>query len=87
MARIVQISPPDRFLEPRDGFGSRGVEDARIVELDHFFYMTYTAYSREFDGPPKGSVRGGGLLSMIAHSHNLVNWERLGAFVSGEDCQ
>ena len=72
-------------LEPQDGFDSRGVEDARIVELDGVFYMTYTAYGREFDGPPEASFRGGGLLPMIARSHNLVTWERLGSIVSGEN--
>ena len=72
-------------LEPQDGFDSRGVEDARIVELDGVFFMTYTAYGREFDGPPEASFRGGGLLPMIARSHNLVTWERLGSIVSGEN--
>jgi predicted GH43/DUF377 family glycosyl hydrolase len=72
-------------LEPQDDFDSRGVEDARIVELDGVFYMTYTAYGRESDGRSEASVRNGGILPMIACSHNLVAWERLGSIVSGED--
>ncbi|HEY53598.1 MAG TPA: glycosidase [Caldilineae bacterium] len=73
------------LLEPQDNTDSRGVEDPRVVEIDGVFYMAYTAYGREFHGPPETAVRGGGILPMIARSHNLITWERLGSIVSGED--
>ncbi|MCS7039880.1 MAG: glycosidase, partial [Caldilineales bacterium] len=40
-------------LEPHDGTDSRGVEDPRVVVMDGVFYMTYTAYGREYHGPGK----------------------------------
>jgi len=72
-------------LEPVDGSDSRGVEDPRVVELDGVFYMTYTAYGREFHGPGEPTHLGGGILPMIARSTNLITWERLGPIVRGED--
>jgi len=72
-------------LEPADGSDSRGVEDPRVVEIDGVFYMTYTAYSREFHGPGEPTHAGGGILPMIARSRNLIAWERLGSIVRGED--
>lgn len=72
-------------LEPRDGSDSRGVEDPRLVEIEGVFYMTYTAYSRKFQGEGKPTHLGGGILPMIAQSKNLISWERLGPIVVGED--
>lgn len=72
-------------LEPRDGSDSRGVEDPRLVEIEGVFYMTYTAYGREFQGAGKPTHHGGGILPMIARSRNLIEWERLGPIVRGED--
>ncbi|MBC8449142.1 MAG: glycosidase [Chloroflexi bacterium] len=72
-------------LEPVDGSDSRGVEDPRVVELDGVFYMTYTAYGREFHGQGEPTHLGGGILPMIARSTNLITWERLGPIVRGED--
>ncbi|HSJ53244.1 MAG TPA: glycosidase [Anaerolineae bacterium] len=72
-------------LAPHDGSDSRGVEDPRVVEIDGVFYMTYTAYGREFRGEGTPTHAGGGILPMIARSHNLVAWERLGPIVRGED--
>jgi len=72
-------------LEPADGSDSRGVEDPRVVEIDGLFYMTYTAYGREFHGPGEPTHAGGGILPMIARSRNLIAWERLGPIVRGED--
>ena len=37
-------------LEPVDGTDSRGLEDPRVVEIGGLFYVTYTAYGREFHG-------------------------------------
>jgi len=72
-------------LMPQDSTDSRGVEDARVVELDGVFYMTYTAYGSKSDGSLESSVHGGSLLPMIARSQNLITWERLGSIVSGEN--
>lgn len=72
-------------LEPHDGSDSRGIEDPRVVELDGAFYMTYTAYGREFYGQGQPTHASGGILPMIARSQNLITWERLGPIVRGED--
>jgi len=70
-------------LEPVDGTDSRGVEDPRVVKIEGVFYITYTAYGREFYGEP--THLGGGIMPMIARSENLVTWERLGPIVRGEN--
>jgi predicted GH43/DUF377 family glycosyl hydrolase len=72
-------------LEPHDGSDSRGVEDPRVVEIAGVFYMTYTAYGREFRGQGAPTHLGGGILPMIARSENLITWERIGPIVVGED--
>jgi beta-1,2-mannobiose phosphorylase / 1,2-beta-oligomannan phosphorylase len=72
-------------LSPVDGSDSRGLEDPRVVEIDGIFYMTYTAYGREFRGEGKPTHLGGGILPMIARSENLITWERIGPIVVGED--
>jgi predicted GH43/DUF377 family glycosyl hydrolase len=72
-------------LEPQDGSDSRGVEDPRVTLLDGIFYMTYTAFGREFHGAGEPTHLGGGILPMIARSTNLITWERLGPMVRGED--
>ena len=73
------------ILEPHDGTDSRGVEDPRVVQIDGTFYMTYTAYGREFQGKGVATHLFGGILPMIARSENLVTWERIGPIVVGED--
>jgi predicted GH43/DUF377 family glycosyl hydrolase len=72
-------------LAPSDAMDARGVEDARITEIDGVFYMTYTAYG--FQSPGKGEpfLEGGYITPMIARSTNLITWERLGHVVTGED--
>lgn len=73
-------------LEPSaGGVDSRGVEDPRVVEIDGVFYMTYTAYGREFTGSGQPTHDGGGILPMVARSANLFDWEPLGAITRGED--
>lgn len=72
-------------LEPIDGSDSRGLEDPRVVEINGTFYMTYTAYGREYQGAGKPTHSGGGVLPMIARSQNLITWERIGPIVRGED--
>ncbi len=72
-------------LAPSDAMDARGVEDARVTEIDGIFYMTYTAYG--FQSPGKGVpfLEGGYITPMIARSTNLITWERLGHVVTGED--
>ena len=72
-------------LAPVDGTDSRGVEDPRVVEIEGTFYMTYTAFGREFHGEGEPTHLGGGITPMIARSDNLITWERLGPIVRGED--
>jgi beta-1,2-mannobiose phosphorylase / 1,2-beta-oligomannan phosphorylase len=74
-------------LEPLadDGSESRGVEDPRVVEIDGAFFMTYTAFGREYHGIGEVTHYGGGILPMIARSDNLITWERIGPVVRGED--
>ena len=72
-------------LAPTDATDSRGVEDARVVEIDGVFYMTYTAYGREFTGQGQPTHSGGGILPMVARSQNLITWERIAPIVRGED--
>jgi len=72
-------------FEPVDGTDSRGLEDPRVIEIDGVFYMTYTAYGREFLGQGEATHTNGGILPMIARSKNLITWERMGPIVKGED--
>ena len=73
------------ILEPQDETDARGVEDPRVVELDGYFYMTYTAYGKTYQGEGESTHAGGGILPMIARSKNLITWEKLGPIVRGED--
>jgi predicted GH43/DUF377 family glycosyl hydrolase len=73
------------LLEPIDGKDSRSVEDPRVTFIDGVFYMTYTAWGREFHGEGEPHYSGGGILPMIARSDNLITWERIGPIVWGED--
>jgi beta-1,2-mannobiose phosphorylase / 1,2-beta-oligomannan phosphorylase len=72
-------------LEPNDESDGRGVEDPRVVEIEGTFYMTYTAFSRHYQGEGAPTHAGGGILPMIARSQNLITWERMAAIVRGED--
>lgn len=72
-------------LQPAGTSEARGVEDPRVVEIEGAFYMTYTAYSSEYHGAGQPTHAGGGILPMIARSRNLIDWERLGPMVVGED--
>jgi len=56
--------------------------------LSPMYYMTYTAYGREFLPEKPGDEpthAGGGILPMVARSTNGITWERLGPIVRGED--
>lgn len=75
----------DPILSPVDGSDSRGVEDARVTEIDGQFYMCYTAYGRDFQGEGEPTHHGGGILPMLARSSNLISWGRIGPLVVGEN--
>lgn len=71
-------------MSPQDGSDSRGLEDPRVLKIDDVFYMTYTAYGREYSAA-QPTHAGGGILPMVARSTNGIVWERLGPIVRGED--
>jgi predicted GH43/DUF377 family glycosyl hydrolase len=71
-------------LAPASHLDARGVEDPRVTELEGRFYMAYTAYGRQ--GPhPETGVSPTGITPMYAVSDNLIDWQRLGPVVQGED--
>jgi predicted GH43/DUF377 family glycosyl hydrolase len=72
-------------LAPVGGLDARGVEDPRVVEIEGVFYMTYTAFGREYRGDGEPTYLGGGILPMVARSENLIVWQTLGPIVKGED--
>jgi predicted GH43/DUF377 family glycosyl hydrolase len=65
-------------LEPSGEAEARGVEDPRVTLIDGTFYMAYTAYGAS-------SVGGFSITPMFARSQNLLDWQRLGPLVRGED--
>jgi predicted GH43/DUF377 family glycosyl hydrolase len=65
-------------LVPQGEWESRGVEDPRVTWLEDSFVMAYTAYGAS-------AVGGFEITPMFARSQNLVDWERLGPLVRGED--
>jgi predicted GH43/DUF377 family glycosyl hydrolase len=71
-------------LEPYDQSDARGVEDPRVVEIDGYFYMAYTAFGSE-SAPGDPTYLGGTVTPMIARSKNLIHWDRIGPVVVGED--
>jgi len=65
-------------LAPQGDLEARGVEDPRVTAIDGNFIMAYTAYGAS-------TVGGFNITPMFARSQNLVDWERLGPLVRGED--
>ena len=65
-------------LSPQGELEARGVEDPRITFIDGGFVMAYTAYGAS-------NVAGFNITPMFARSSNLLEWERLGPLVVGED--
>ncbi len=61
-------------IVPEAEFESHGVEDARIVNIDGLFYLTYTG----FDG---ATARGA-----LATSEDLINFKKLGVIVPAVTC-
>lgn len=75
----------DPVFEPHDSSDSRGVEDPRVTRIGDTFYMAYTAYNSEVSAGSAAMPYGGGIVPMFARSKNLVEWERIGPLVVGED--
>jgi predicted GH43/DUF377 family glycosyl hydrolase len=69
---------PRPILEPEGELEAMGVEDPRLTELDGMFYLAYTGF---------GGEREGKLLTtpLFAKSTNLMDWERIGPLVQGEE--
>ena len=57
------------LLSPQFDYESHGIEDARIVQIEGLYYMTFTAYD------------GVNALGALATSTDLINFERLGIIV------
>lgn len=72
-------------LEPVDDYDARGLEDPRLMESEGIFYLTYTAYGRMPHPGFAPTHLGGSVTPMIARSRNLIEWERVGPIVVGED--
>ena len=68
----------DPVLEPLGPIEEHGVEDPRVTELDGEFIMGYTAFGT--DGQHKNATT-----PMFARSSNLIDWQRIGPLVRGED--
>ena len=58
-------------VAPSDEWETRGVEDPRVTAIDGVFYIA--AYASL------------GITPMYAQSSNLIEWERIGPVVTGED--
>jgi len=67
-------------IEQKPGFygllgdGELGIEDARIVEIENKYYMTYVGLSRRE-----------GISTYIAVSDNCIEWKRLGIIFGQQD--
>jgi predicted GH43/DUF377 family glycosyl hydrolase len=75
---IDWIRSGEPVFEPAGDLEAMGVEDPRITEIDGVFYMAYTAFA----GVESGEYL---VTPMFARSSNLIEWERIGALVLGED--
>lgn len=66
---VVEQRNPSPLLFPQFSYEFQGLEDPRIVHIDHLFYLTYTA----FDGV--------NALGALAISSDMIHWEKLGIVV------
>ncbi len=69
---------PTPVLEPTNELETEGVEDPRVTRLDGKFNMTYTAYA----GRSSNGMR---ITPMLATSTDLINWDKLGPLIEGEE--
>lgn len=63
----TRLSNP--VIIPEFEYEKHGVEDPRIVKIDHLFYLTYTSYD------------GVNALGALALSEDLISWKKLGIIV------
>ncbi len=69
-------------LVPQTAYERKGVEDPRVTEIDGVFYMAYCGFA-PYSG--KGVEYLGSIYPSWARSENLIDWDRLGPMVQGED--
>jgi len=71
-------------LEPEHEYEIRGVQDARVTGIEGIFYMMYTGWPARVDGQANKMANAPTTNPCIAVSQNLIEWERLGPMVEGE---
>jgi predicted GH43/DUF377 family glycosyl hydrolase len=67
--RTIELRSESPVLIPEFEYEKHGVEDPRIVKIDHLFYLTYTSYD------------GINALGTLAISEDLKSWKKLGIIV------
>ncbi len=65
----IEERSENSVIVPEFEYESQGVEDPRIVKIDHLYYLSYTAYD------------GVNAMGALAVSRDLVNWNKLGIIV------
>ena len=67
--KTIETRLSNPVLIPEFDYEKHGVEDPRIVKIDHLFYLTYTSYD------------GMNALGTLALSEDLTSWQKLGIIV------
>jgi predicted GH43/DUF377 family glycosyl hydrolase len=67
--KTIEIRLSNPVIIPEFEYEKHGVEDPRIVKIDHLFYLTYTSYD------------GVNALGTLAVSKDLISWQKLGIIV------
>jgi predicted GH43/DUF377 family glycosyl hydrolase len=71
----------DPVMVPEHDYEVKGVQDPRVTEIEGRFYMAYTGWAPYREGIDYC----GNIYPCWAVSDNLVDWEKLGPMVRGED--
>jgi predicted GH43/DUF377 family glycosyl hydrolase len=66
---VIEHRNEEPLLVPQHAYEFQGLEDPRIVKIEHIYYLTYTAYD------------GVNALGALATSTDLVNWTKHGIVV------
>ncbi|MCS4300871.1 pesticidal protein Cry7Aa [Chryseobacterium sp. BIGb0232] len=67
--KTIETRLSNQVIIPESEYEKHGVEDPRIVKIDHLFYLTYTSYD------------GINALGTLAVSEDLISWQKLGIVV------
>lgn len=67
--KTIETRLSNPVIIPEFEYEKHGVEDPRIVKIDHLFYLTYTGYD------------GINALGALAVSEDLLSWQKLGIIV------